>query len=658
MPYERLKPRLSIGQEQLEELKKIVPEAFADGKINWQTLKEALGEFLEDEGPEAEHFGLFWPGKREARRMAAIPSKGTLVPVPGEGIDEETTRNIFIEGENLEVLKLLQKSYAGRIKMIYIDEPYNTGKDHVYEDDFREPLEEYLRRAGQIDEEGKFWSTNTRADGRFHSKWLSMMYPRLKLARNLLRDDGVIFVSTGDQELHHLRQIMNELFGEEAFLANFIWFTEGHTDNQLEVKVNHEYILCYRKVAFQEVLQSVVDPNTRKESNLFKGFAENSITKNGQGNPPSEVLLPVGFPCKVKDIDLQKTNMPKKFFEEVERLGYISREITRKYECEYPIRLDPMNVRDYRLTKECRVYSGWANVDKLKMFIQNNCNPIPEPDGEMRFFLSENGVVYYRKDREKAKNILSVLRGFMTTEKMRSLLEDEGIFFSYPKPVDLVRYICQLGASGSDIILDFFAGSGTTGHAVYEMNKANGTNCRFILVQLNEPTSPTSLAYQKGFKTIPQICLKRLKVFSRKLQTQKRGDFGFTVLKLSTSNFKIWQDYDGTNLKELESKLDLFETPLVDNWKPENLLTEILLLEGFPLDSKIEKLKEHKKNTVNHVSSEFCEHHLLVCLDPKIEQETVQHLKFEENDVFVCLDSALSDQDKMRLADVCKLKTI
>src|SRR4030042_6285714 len=181
MSHQRLKPTFSLDADKIEELKRIVPEAFADGKINWETLKQVLGEYLEDEGAEAEHFGLFWPGKREARRLAVIPSKGTLVPVPGEGIDEETTHNIFIEGENLEVLKLLQKSYAGRIKMIYIDPPYNTGNDFVYEDNFREPLEEYLRRTGQVDEEGKPWTTNTRAEGRYHSKWLTMMFARLKL---------------------------------------------------------------------------------------------------------------------------------------------------------------------------------------------------------------------------------------------------------------------------------------------------------------------------------------------------------------------------------------------------------------------------------------------------------------------------------------------
>ncbi|HYV91509.1 MAG TPA: site-specific DNA-methyltransferase [Chitinophagales bacterium] len=223
MPHEKLRPQFTFDEERIAELKRIAPEVFADGKINWETLHEALGDHLEDESADAEHFGLFWAGKRDARRMAAQPSKGTLVPLRGNGVDEDSTRNIFIEGENLEVLKLLQKSYKGRVKMIYIDPPYNTGNDFVYEDDFKEPLEEYLRRTGQLDEEGKPLTTNTKADGRFHSKWLSMMYPRLRLARNLLREDGVIFINIDHNENANLRLLMNEVYGEENFLADVIW---------------------------------------------------------------------------------------------------------------------------------------------------------------------------------------------------------------------------------------------------------------------------------------------------------------------------------------------------------------------------------------------------------------------------------------------------
>lgn len=248
MSHTRLRPTFSFTDEKLAELRRVVPEAFADGQVNWESLREALGTHLEDDDAQAEHFGLNWPGKREARRMAGTPSKGALVPQPGKGMNEDSTRNVFIEGENLEVLKLLQKAYAGKVKMIYIDPPYNTGNDFVYEDDFTEPLEEYLRRTGQVDEEGKALTTNTRADGRFHSKWLSMMYPRLRLARQLLRDDGVIFVSIDDNEVHHLRALMSEVFGDENFLAGFIWRRRKTQANLAKnVAPVHDYIVSFAK---------------------------------------------------------------------------------------------------------------------------------------------------------------------------------------------------------------------------------------------------------------------------------------------------------------------------------------------------------------------------------------------------------------------------
>ncbi len=248
MPHERLRPSFSFDEEKLKQLQQIVPEAFADGKINWEVLKDTLGEQLEEEGTEAEHFGLVWPGKRQARKIASVPSKGTLIPAKGEGIDENNTKNIFIEGENLEVLKLLQKSYAGKIKMIYIDPPYNTGNDFIYNDNFTEPLNEYLKYTGQMDEEGRLLTTNKNADGRFHSKWLNMMYPRLRLARNLLREDGVIFISIDDNEVAHLRKICDEIFGEENFVSTVIWQKKYSPQNDAIYFSNmHDFILCFAK---------------------------------------------------------------------------------------------------------------------------------------------------------------------------------------------------------------------------------------------------------------------------------------------------------------------------------------------------------------------------------------------------------------------------
>ncbi len=245
MTIEKLKPTFSLQQDLLEQLKQLIPEVIADSKINWETLKEVLGEHLEEEG--VEHFGLNWPGKRQARRLASMPGKGTLVPVPGEGIDEETTSNIFIEGDNLEVLKILQKSYAGRVKLIYIDPPYNTGNDFIYKDDYREFLEDYLKKTSQMDNEGNMLTSNPKSSGRFHSNWLNMMYPRLLLSRSLLREDGALWISIDDGEFQHLKLVCNELFGEENFIATFVWEKRTTRENRRVFSFNHDYILCYAK---------------------------------------------------------------------------------------------------------------------------------------------------------------------------------------------------------------------------------------------------------------------------------------------------------------------------------------------------------------------------------------------------------------------------
>jgi len=672
MPHERLRPKYHFDQERIDALREIAPEAFADGKINWATLKEALGTQIADEEADSEHFGLFWPGKRDARRLASIPSTGTLVPVKGEGIDEETSGNIFIEGENLEVLRILRKSYSGRIKMIYIDPPYNTGNDFVYDDDFTEPLQDYLRRTGQIDGEGRPMTTNKRSDGRFHSKWLSMMYPRLRLARELLRDDGVIFVSIDDNEVHHLRVLMNEVFGEENFITELVWNTEGHGDNQFDVKINHEYVLLYCKSNVETSLGHVIDPNTRPESNLWKGIAENSITKNGPKNPPSTITLPAGFPCSAERLSLPPHDLPQSFFDDVSTTKFIPRRLSKVHDIVYPIRLDEMRVENSVLSHACRVFSGWANADKLRKFISDGLLPIEETDGRVEFYLSEKGVIYYRKHRDRARNILSVIREQGTTERMRSELESEyGIPFQYPKPKELMSYLIKIGAP-EGIVMDFFAGSATTAHAIVEGGARD--RLKYILVQLPEnlsddtPTqSPTRdfCVNNNLAPTIAEVAKERIRrVVARRIQEapseKGRVDLGFRVLRLAASNYKQWQNYHGDNVEELESLFDEHTTPLVDDWKAveDGLFTETLLLEGFPLDSVVSTMSEYSENNVRRVECSFHENGLLVCLDDRIEHDTINRLNLTEGDTFVCLDSAINDKTKTRLADKGLIKTI
>lgn len=623
MPIEKLIPNFVFDEVRLNELKQIAPEAFADGKINWNTLKESLGDYLEEDGQESEHFGLFWPGKRDARKLAALPSKGTLIPVPGEGIDEETTRNIFIEGENLEVLKLLQKSYGnpGRIKMIYIDPPYNTGNDFVYEDDFKEPLQEYLKRTGQLDEEGKTLSTNTRADGRFHSKWLSMMYPRLRLARNLMRDDGVIFVSVDDNEVHNLRSIMNEIFGEENFIDCMIWKKRyGGGAKEKYLVTLHEYILVFAK-NLVEVSEIFVPLDQESIDRYYKSKDKNFEKRGPYRTHPLEATKSVG----------KRENL-----------------------------IFPIKAPDGTMVSPERQW--WWDKDRVADALKK---------GELEFIKSKNGkwtvnTKQYLKNEDgsirKTKSF-SIIEDVYTqhgTQEIEELFKDSRIF-SFPKPTALIEYLLEICNVGDgDIVADFFAGSAPVAHSLFKYELKHKINLRFLLTQLDAPIEKTEYAFEKGYKFISEISKERIRRSSKleNKKTKNESDLGFNVFKLTTSNYKPWKNYEGQSVEELEKQFALFSTPLIDKWKPENLLSEVLLLEGFPLDSKIELQKDFKKNKVNRVSSDFCEHKLFICLDKKIAPETVANLKIESGDIFICLDSAIIDQDKVRLADKGLIKTI
>lgn len=609
MAIEKLRPSFTFTEERLKELQQVVPEAFADGKINWDTLKEALGEYTEEEGADAEHFGLNWPGKRLARKMAAMPSKGTLIPVPGEGIDEETTRNIFIEGENLEVLKLLQKSYAGRIKMIYIDPPYNTGNDFVYEDDFTEPLEEYLRRTGQLDEEGKLQSTNKRESGRFHSKWLSMMYPRLRLARNLMRDDAIIFINIDHNENSNLRLMMNEIFGEENFLADVIWkHTQQSKNDERFFSRHYNNLLVYAKTQDLDSLR----------------FPRSDSDNKNYSNPDKD---PKG---DWRSGDVRSPNFRK----------------TLRY-----------NITTPSGKKISPPENGWRWSEK-EVLRKISTKEIIFASDESKIIRK----IYLKEQDGRTPENVWIGEEFGTTRAANAELKElfgGDVFFDTPKPTNLIIKILDLAFDEKDfIMLDFFAGSGTTAHGIFRKNLLDNGNRQFITVQLDEPIGE-KIDDKKKYKTISNFSKERIKRASKKLKKEfakSENDLGFKIFKLATSNYSNWSDYSGKSSKELETLFSNAVSPLVKGWKPENLLSEIMLIEGFPLDSKIETVKT--KNTLQTISSDFYEHKLLVCLDKKLDRTTVANLKLEGDDIFICLDSAISDEDKVRLADKGKIKTI
>jgi adenine-specific DNA-methyltransferase len=620
MSHEKLRPEFLFDEEKIEKLKQIAPECFEDGKINFETLKQNLGEWAQEEDGEVEHFGLFWPGKKDARRIAAIPPEGTLVPVYGEGLKADGTpdtdglndsKNIFIEGENLEVLKILQKSYAGKIKMIYIDPPYNTGNDFVYDDDFTEPLQEYLRRTGQVDEEGKALTTNKRSDGRFHSKWLDMIYPRLRLAKDLLADDGMIFISIDDNEIHNLRAVCNEVFGEENFMEQFIWKKSYGGGAKSKYSVNlHEYVLHYAKnkeaIGFielppsEDVLKYYKWEDEKKE--IRGPFRKQPLATNSMDDRPN---LKYGIPFEGEEI------WPEKQWQ-------WSKEKTFK----------ALENNELVFTKK---KNGWT-VD-YKQYLKDE-------DGKVR------GSKPY-----------SVLDGPYTQQGTKEITElfGNGKVFTFPKPSDLIKYFVSFLDEDS-LVLDFFAGSCSTAQGVLNLNKENQKNHKFLLCQFPEQIEESSVAYETGYRVISEIGRDRIKKATKKFNYL---DSGFKVFALSSSNFKRWSNYSGTSVFELEENLDLFnQEPLQEGWTKEGLLSEIILMEGFVLSSTIEPQRQYTKNEVNKVNDENCEHSLQVCLDEKIAPETIESLELSGNDIFICLDSAISNVDKLRLSDKGLIKTI
>jgi len=515
----------------------------------------------------------------------------------------------------------LQKSYAGRVKMIYIDPPYNTGNDFVYEDDYSEPLEAYLRRTGQVDEAGHRLTTNTKASGRFHSRWLSMMYPRLLLARQLLREDGVIFVSIDDNEVHNLRLLMNEVFGEENFVANIIWHKKRGKDNSAKFfsKV-HEHVLVYSKdVNFVRINRLPLSSQTmrayKNPDNDPRGVYRTLglWSRGGQGGSSYAFTTKTGRSFSEREWLVGEPTMKK--LDEEDRLIVVGENLYRK------------------------------------LFIFENEGAIPE-------------TIW-----------LDTSNNANAADEIKSIFDSKDVFDT-PKPTPLVKRMVELSCSNDDIILDFFSGSCTTAHTVLQQNLEDGGNRQFIMVQLPEPTPPDSPARQAGYATIAEIGKERIRRVIRKIQAEQKSqlplpaaegqsssspDLGFKVFKLRRSHFTPWQPLAPEQASRSE---DLFaQSPLVEGWTKDGLLTEILLLEGFPLDSQLIPLEDaFTENEVRRVHHPDVGHDLFVCLDKEIQPATVNHLYagnlLRREDIFICLDSALTDEAKVRLDDRLRLKVI
>ena len=631
-----------IGQ-----LREAAPQIFSEGRVDFAKLQAALGEHI-DTNPE--RYGLTWAGKRDAFRNVQVPSVATLRPQPGESVNWDSTENLIIEGDNLEVLKLLQKPYHCKVKMIYIDPPYNTGNEFIYPDNYREGLEDYLRYTGQLTEEGTAASTNKDTSGRYHSNWLNMMYPRLFLARNLLKEDGVIFVSIDDHEVHNLRLLMDEVFGEENFIDCVIWKKRygGGAKEKYLVSV-HEYVVMYSRSKL-DVQEITVPTSNESVERYYKDRDENYEVRGAYRTHPLEATKSMG----------ERKNLV---------FGIIA-----------PDGTEVMPKRQWLWSKE-RVQ------DAIRK-------------GELAFLKDKDGnfsvhTKQYLKDESgetRTSKAFSLIDDVYTQHGTNEIVDlfGDAQTFSFPKPSRFIRKLLEIGTSpnGSDLVLDFFAGSGSTAHATFALNKEDGGNRRFILVQLPEKTG------NPQYPTIAHITRERVRRAGAKIQEEiareaaknakekqenlfapfaasREIDFGFRAFKLASSNFKVWRsDNAPQSAEQLAEQLSLYADNVLAERGDQDRLYELILKCGMPLSARVEEIHipvrpEPVEGQVVHASTSSArtgiysvgDGDLLICLEPHLDRDTLRAMFTRKPQMVLCLDAAFDGNDALKTNTVLEAKT-
>lgn len=578
---------MNIIADNLSKLKTIFPEVFTEGKIDFEKLQSVLGEYVESDN---ERYNFSWKGKSKALRLSQTPSTGTLRPCKDESKNWDTTNNLYIEGDNLEVLKLLQKPYHKQVKLIYIDPPYNTGNDFVYEDDFKDNLNNYKKITGQIDAEGHAISTNKENDGRYHTNWLNMMYPRLRLARMLLKDNGIIFMSISDAEVENLKKICNEIFGEDNFVADIIWNSTKSVTNTALISVSHTHTLVY----FKDANYYVSNRDEFRLKDDGSGFA----------NPDND---PRGL-WKADPFQVGGWRPNQQY------------EIT-----------NPNTGVVYRPNPNC----SWKNdYEKFQELLADNrivFGTTGEGGPQRKRFIWE------AQERGKVAKTLwdDVETTTNGTQQVKNLFDGKSVF-SNPKPVGLLKKILELSTDTDDIVLDFFSGSATTGHACMEMNAENNTNHRFILIQLPERLDPNSkddsitcefLKEHNMPLLLSEIGKERLRRAGEKIKEEieinntqlKLGeepknipDIGFKVFKLDTSNIKKWNGDAETIESEIQGSIFNYE---VDRSELD-VVYEIMIKCGIDLTYPIEEINVSGK-TLYSIGAGA----MFVCMDNDITQD-------------------------------------
>lgn len=594
--------------ENIEQLKTLFPEAITEDKLDFDVLKQLLGGTVDD---REEKFGLNWHGKRRARKLALTPSVGTLRPCPEDSVNWDTTQNLMIEGDNLEVLKLLQKSYAGKVKLIYIDPPYNTGNDFVYTDDFRDNIKNYLELTGQV-EGGKKISSNTEASGRFHTDWLNMMYPRLKLARNLLREDGVLFISIDEIEYSHLRTICSEIFGKENLIGTIVW--KNATDNNpTNVATEHEYVLVVARgkeaieAEWRSAVSDIKDVLIRVGRELTSRFSGSALTDAYQ-HWFREHKAELGPLDRYKYIDADGIYTGSQSVHNPGREGY-------RYDIIHPVTNKPCKqpLMGYRFPKDTMA----ELLDRGKIIFGDDESKIVELK------------VYAAEYKEKLPSVFE-LDGRLGAYDLKADFPEDGKVFSNPKPIRLLATMFAFLLKGDgDTVVDFFAGSGATAKAVWALNAADSVRRRVVLVQLPEPLDPNEREQKAAADfcgklgkpcNIAELTKERLRRAGNKIREDNPmfvGDVGFRVFKLSSSNIRAWEPDRDDLPKTLEESVEHLRTDRTE----QDILFELLLKLGLDLTVPIEE-----KTIGGKIVYSIGAGTLLVCLAAKIESDKVEAL--------------------------------
>ncbi|MFK5241042.1 site-specific DNA-methyltransferase [Lactococcus lactis] len=593
---------LDITEQNIEKLKELFPEVLTEKKIDFDKLRLILGDEVET---APERYNFTWNGKKQVMKLAQQPTVATLKPNKAKSKNWDETQNLYIEGDNLEVLKILQKSYANKVKLIYLDPPYNTGKDFVYKDNFEDSLDNYLEQTGQVDSKGNNFSVNPETNGRYHTDWLNMMYPRLKLARNLLTEDGVIFISIDDAEQANLKKIADEIFGEKNFLAQVIWERAYAPINlKKNFSPSHDYMLVYGR-----------DANVIETNGIARTDSSDSLYKNPDNDPRGvwqSDNMSVGPAIQA---NIYPVTTPS------------GREV------------EPPSGRSWSLSQK----AFRERLADNRIWFGSDGNGVPR----IKRFKSE-----LRKTGITPMTIWKyedVGHSQSASQYLKRLFDDKA-YFSYPKPVKLIQRIVELYSNPDSIVLDFFSGSATTAEAVMRMNVEDGGNRRFIMVQLPEQLSEKDVAFKDGYKTIPEIAEERIcragdKIVEENPLLADKLDIGFKVFELSKSNIKKWN----AEPKDLNEQFELLANNFEEGSKSIDVIYEIMLKQGLDLTYPISEIK-----VGNVVVYDIAFGAMFVVLGDKITSEVAGHIMKQiadeeaENSVVVLQDEKfINDSEKL-----------